>query len=59
MHFRVSLTFAAGLAFFQFSPVMAAAQVDALLCHPSVSNPVVVASPKQRYDASHGMTSFS
>ncbi len=51
MHFRVSLTFAAGLAFFQFSPVMAAGQVDALLCHPSVSNPIVVASPKQRYDA--------
>ena len=59
MHFRVSLTFAGGLAFFQFSPVMAAGQVDALLCHPSVSNPIVVASPKQRYDASHGMTSFS
>jgi hypothetical protein len=51
MHVRVTFAFAAGLAFLQLSPTIAAAQVDAALCQPSVSNPIVVASPKQRYDA--------
>jgi hypothetical protein len=50
MHFRAALAFAAGVTFFQFTPYIASAQVDAPLCHPSVSSPIIVASPKQRYD---------
>ena len=51
MHFHVPLAFPTGLALFPFLSVSAAAQVDTLLCRPSVRSPVVVASPKQRYDA--------
>ena len=47
MHLPIPLAFAAGLAFLQFSPVIASAQ----LCQPLVSNWIEVASPKQRYDA--------
>lgn len=48
MHFRPTLAFAVMLAFVH---LIAVAQIVAQVCHPSVSNPIVVASPKQRYDA--------
>jgi len=51
MHLRIPLASAAGLVFFQLSSVIASAQPGTPLCHPSVSNPIVVASPQQRYDA--------
>lgn len=51
MRLRIPLACAAGFVFFQFSSVIATGQLGTPLCHPSVSNPIVVASPQQRYDA--------